>query len=71
MNIQQPQTTEDALKLALFLAITAPTDEKATDCMNMAHGFAECLTDGAIEVAMAKAQVMATAMRKEEATQDA
>ena len=69
MNNQQPQTTEDALKLDLFLAITAPTDEKATDCMNMAHSFAECLTDGAIEVAMAKAQVMATAMRKEEATQ--
>ena len=67
MNIQQPQTTEDALKLALFLAITAPTDEKATDCMNMAHSFAECLSDGAIEVAMAKAQVMATVQRKEEA----
>ena len=38
MNIQQPQTTEDALKLALFLAITAPTDETAADLIAcMAH----------------------------------
>ena len=43
------QTPEEALKLALTLAITAPSDEKAQECIAMADSIASGLDLAVVE----------------------
>lgn len=46
---------EELLTLALSLAITAPTDEKADDCAALAESIAAGLTEDQIEACKAEA----------------
>jgi hypothetical protein len=46
-----PRTDLDALVLALQLAITAPTDEKAQQCIEMAEAFARGLSPEDVSLA--------------------
>jgi len=52
-----PKTPYEATVLALELAITAPTEEKARECSEMAEGIASGLSEA--EVEKAKAQALA------------
>lgn len=51
---KKPTTNVEALTLALYLAITAPTDEKAQQTMETVHTLAERMSE--TEIAYAKAQ---------------
>jgi len=55
ITISDEQKNMGALKMALFLSITAPTDEKAEHCVRMAEGFAAALSDEQIEICKAAA----------------
>jgi len=46
-----PRTDLDALVLALKLAISAPTDEKAQQCIEMAETFARGLSSEDVSLA--------------------
>ena len=48
----KPKNDYEALVCALRLAVTAPTEEKSKQCLNMAEEFASKLND--LEVARAK-----------------
>ena len=55
------QTTSQALEMALALAITAPTEAKAAECITLAESLAHGMTPGAVEAAMLAAEKRATA----------
>ena len=59
MKNNKPQTTAEALTLALTLAITAPTDQQATDCVAMADSLAAQLSDSEVEACKAAAKAAA------------
>ena len=46
------QTDKEALEVALALAITAPSDEKADKCIEMADKFAKQMERKDVEIAM-------------------
>ena len=52
----EPKTDYEALVLGLTLAITAPTEEKAQECVRMAEEIAQRLTPEEVEAAKAEAQ---------------
>ena len=52
----EPKTDYEALVLGLTLAITAPTEEKAQECVRMAEEIAQRLTPEEVESAKAEAQ---------------
>jgi len=54
--MNKPQTDYEALVLALTLAITAPTDEQAKDCSDMAEGIANKLSELEVHRAKKEAQ---------------
>ena len=41
INLKEPTNNYEALVNALYLACTAPTDEKMRDCLYMAKDFAD------------------------------
>ena len=45
-----PETSEQALKLALKLAIQAPTDKQALDCMHIAEQIAWPMSEKTVEL---------------------
>ena len=51
----EPKTDYEALVLGLTLAITAPTEEKAQECVRMAEEIAQRLTPEEVESAQAEA----------------
>jgi len=51
-RMTKPQTDYEALVMALTLAITAPTDEKAKDCSDIADSIANKLSE--LEIHRAK-----------------
>ena len=51
----EPKTDYEALVLALTLAITAPTEEKAQECARMGEDIAQRLTPEEVESAQAEA----------------
>ena len=59
MQDNTPQTTAEALTLALTLAITAPTDQQATDCVAMADSLAAQLSESEVEACKAAAKIAA------------
>jgi|TARA_B110000977_G_scaffold78817_1_gene106000 hypothetical protein len=60
-TIETPTTPQEAVKLALFLAITAATLKQGEECVQMALQFSEGLTKAEMEVAKLQAQAMAAA----------
>jgi hypothetical protein len=50
-----PQNDYEALKLALTLAITAPTDEKCAECVEIAEEIASRLSPEQVEAAKIEA----------------
>ena len=48
---------KDALTLALQLAVTAPNDELAQECVEMAQGFASQMDPKDVEICMMAADV--------------
>ena len=46
----QIETVEQALTLAIKLAIQAPTDEKANECIKMAESFASKMTEKDVDL---------------------
>ena len=50
------QTTAQALEMALVLAITAPSETKARECITLADFLALELTQPAVEAAMLAAE---------------
>jgi len=49
-NLEDPvQTPAQALKNALILAITAETDERSKECVEMAKGFAHACSDETVD----------------------
>ena len=54
--MKEPKTDYEALVLGLTLAITAPTEEKAQECVRMAEEIAQRLTPEEVEAAKAEAQ---------------
>jgi len=52
----KPESDYEALVLALTLAITAPTDEQAKDCSDMAEGIANKLSELEVHRAKKEAQ---------------
>jgi hypothetical protein len=56
---QGPQSQVEALEMALYLAITAPTEAKAAQAMAMAEDFVSGLTDDEISAAKSAAQARA------------
>ena len=52
----EPNTDYEALVLALTLAITAPTEEKAQECARMGEDIAQRLTPEEVEAAKVEAQ---------------
>ena len=59
MNIQQPQTTLEAVTLGLFLSLTAPTEQQAQQAVDMAQGMASGLSLEEVETAKTEALTMA------------
>ena len=59
MSDAAPQTPAEALTLALTLAITAPTDQQAADCVAMAESLAAQLSPSEVEACQAAAKVAA------------
>jgi hypothetical protein len=53
--VATPTNNYQALVTALKLAVTAPTDEQAQDCIEMAEGFASSLSIDEIERAKKEA----------------
>ena len=49
MNLPSPTTPEEALTLALSLALTASTDAKSKECSDMADSIAATLGQETIE----------------------
>ena len=45
MNLPFPTSNEEALTLALSLSLTAPTDDKAKECADMAESIAASLDE--------------------------
>lgn len=54
-----PKTTAEALTMALFLAITAPTDEKAAQAIALADDVAADMTEHEVEACKLAAQAQA------------
>ena len=54
--MNKPESDYEALVLALTLAITAPTDEQAKDCSDMAEGIANKLSELEVHRAKKEAQ---------------
>ena len=50
------QTAAQALEMALVLAITAPSEAKALECITLAERMAQGMTSGAVEAAMLSAE---------------
>jgi|688.fasta_scaffold274500_5 hypothetical protein len=55
MSTNSSLSPEQALTLALTLAITAPSDEKAAQCVAVAQAIAATLTDKQVEACKADA----------------
>jgi len=49
MPMSPPQTTREALTLALYLGLTAPDEEHAASCGVLADGFAAHLDASTVE----------------------
>jgi hypothetical protein len=58
MNLPSPTSTEEALVLALSLALTAPTDDKAKECSDMAESIAASLDASTVERCKKRALVI-------------
>tara|TARA_B100000287_G_scaffold205401_2_gene193767 strand:+ start:2992 stop:3183 length:192 start_codon:yes stop_codon:yes gene_type:complete len=58
MNLPSPTTPEEALTLALSLALTAKTDSKAKECSEMADSIAASLDEQTIEECKERALAM-------------
>ena len=58
MNLPSPTSTEEALVLALSLALTAPTDDKAKECSDMAESIAASLDELTVERCKKRALVI-------------
>lgn len=59
MNIQQPQTTLEAVTLGLFLSLTAPTEQQSQQAVEMTQDMASGLSLDELETAKAEALTMA------------
>jgi hypothetical protein len=58
MNFPSPKSSEEALTLALSLALTAPSDEKAKECSDMADSIAASLDFETVERCKKRALVI-------------
>ena len=58
MNFPSQTSTEEALVLALSLALTAPTDDKAKECSDMAESIAASLDELTVERCKKRALVI-------------
>ena len=58
MNFPSPTSTEEALVLALSLALTASTDDKAKECSDMADSIAASLDELTVERCKKRALVI-------------
>jgi NH3-dependent NAD+ synthetase len=63
MKMKQPKNNHEALVLALKLSITAATEEKSKQAVELAESIANNMTD--IEIARAKKECM-TQLEKEQ-----
>ena len=52
IELKTPQTPREALELALFLAVTAPSDDRMREAQQLAEGFASSLTEFEVRRAM-------------------
>ena len=58
MNLPFPTSNEEALTLALSLSLTAPTDDKAKECADMAESIAASLDEKTVEKCKERALVI-------------
>ena len=56
LKLSEPKTTEDALTLALVLAITAPDEQSSSDATAIAQDLSKALSE--IEVARCRNRVI-------------
>ena len=68
MHSETPQNTQEAVELGLYLAITADTDEKSEDALEMARQLAQELNYA--EVQTAKRNVAAFVKQERELRRD-
>jgi len=59
MSDLTPKTAEQALTLALVLAIKAPTESKKQECVLIAESIAENMTEKKVELCKAAAECVA------------
>ena len=52
IELKKPQTPREALELALFLAVTAPSEDRMREAQQLAEGFASSLTEFEVRLAM-------------------
>lgn len=52
IELKKPQTPREALELALFLAVTAPSENRMRAAQQLAEGFASSLTEFEVHLAM-------------------
>ena len=55
---------EDALTLALVLAVTAPSDEQSKEATELAKGFASGMTEKQVEICKMAAEVVIDCQNK-------
>ncbi len=58
-TMTEPTNDVEALTLALYLAITAPTDEKAAQCVDIAESLASSMSEIDVKRAQRDAQAKA------------
>lgn len=58
IEMEKPQTPREALELALFLAVTAPSEAGMREAQQLAEGFASSLTEFEVRRAMRSVETM-------------